>query len=238
MESPSKRASIIKQAMNRLKSCQKSFERPVVTCGLLVSPVGKDVDWPFEWPVVDRWIAEVYSNDLVTVKVIVEADGDIGREQYENVRSTVADYADLLNVGDGVDSTHFLIEKVFANKKEKELAVAKLQAQEDSVVSEVIGPTFFPHLRKAFTEAVSLNASGETTPTFQSARLHKTFFLECWEQGLRETCTESQMRSFITRQWNKKFGRKTDSSGNFLFKAPANAKNARLGYIRALKRPE
>lgn len=232
MEIQSKRARIIEQVLNRLKS----DERPAVTCSLLVSPAGIDADGSFEWPVVDRWIAEVYSNEFVTVKGIVEANGDTGIEQYKSMTSSVAECADLLNLSGGDEVIRFLIEKLFAGKEQ--LVVAKRQALDKSVVSEVTGPGLFIHLPAVLTEAiVSLNASGETTPTFESARLHKTFFLECWEHGLRETCTESQMRSFIS-QWNKKFGRKTDSSGNFLFKAPANAKNARLGYIRALKRPE
>ena len=110
VEIESKRARIIEQAMNRLKS----DERPAITSSLLVSPAGTDADGSFEWPVADRWIAEANSSHGVTVEVIIEADGDTGKEQYESVRSSVTECADLMNLPRGVDATHFLIEQLFA----------------------------------------------------------------------------------------------------------------------------
>ena len=144
----SEQSRTIEQVIN----CLKSFERPAVTCGLLVSPVGKDVAESFEWPVVDRWRAESYSSDLVTVEVIVEADGDTGREQYKSVTSSLTECADLLNLSGGVDVIHFLIEMLFADMEQ--LAVAKQRALYDSVVSEVTGPRLFSHLPTALEKAI------------------------------------------------------------------------------------
>ncbi|MCP4787647.1 MAG: hypothetical protein GY878_29330 [Fuerstiella sp.] len=147
----SKQSRVAEQALNRLKSF--SLERPAVTCGLLVSSVGQHVDEFFEWPVIDRWIADAYSNDFVTVEVIIEADGDTGREQYKNLTSAVTECADLLNLSGGVDVIHVLIGNLFADMEQ--LAVAKRQALNDSAVNVVDGPPLSLHLPDALTEAIA-----------------------------------------------------------------------------------
>jgi hypothetical protein len=46
------------RAIEQVVDCLKSFERPAITCSLLVSPAETDADGSFEWPVVDTVTAE------------------------------------------------------------------------------------------------------------------------------------------------------------------------------------
>ncbi len=83
----SKQSRIIEQAVNRLKS----HERPAITCGLLVSPVGQDVDESFEWPVIDRWIAEALGKSVPEAVTALEtAAGTAEREQNWRYKARLA----------------------------------------------------------------------------------------------------------------------------------------------------